>query len=287
MILFSVIIPTYNNADTIERTINCILNQTYSKWEILVIDDGSVDNTKEIVQPFLDAKKIKYFFKKNAGVSSARNNGASKAKGEFLIFLDSDDELHFNTLKNYQQLINNESKVGFISSGFKSPSRQGLPRFAKNISKNKYLNLAGTFAVKREVFEKIGGYDCNLKYSENWEMVARALNYCEINNYSILHLNKYNLIYNLENNSPKNFIRYRNKAHASLYLYKKYYHKGILHFNKNTFLLEAAVNSIKINKVVRARILFKRALKEKFKISTLSRILITYSPLLSKKIWQR
>ncbi len=287
MIFYTVIIPTYNNADKIQRTVNSLLNQTFDNWELIIMDDGSKDNTEEIIKPLLEDQKIKYFKQLNAGVSSARNKGALKAKGEFLIFLDSDDELHVNALKNYYKLINGGDRVGFFSSGFKAPSRTGLPRLNENISKKKYLNLAGSFGLSREIFNEIGGYDLNLKHSENWEMVARALFYCEENNYSILHQDEYNLIYHFESYSLKNYKRNWNQAHAGLYLYKKYYREGVLHFNKNTFLLEAAVNSIRINRIKRGRILFKSSLKENFSFKTLIRLSITYFPFLRKKLWIR
>ncbi len=287
MVFYSIIIPTYNNANKIESTVNSVLNQTLDNWELIIIDDGSKDNTEEIIQPLLGNQKIKYFKQLNAGVSVARNKGALEATGKFLIFLDSDDELNVNTLKNYHKLINSGSRVGFFSSGLIAPNYKKLPRLDPNISSSKYLNIPGSFGMKKKVFDEIGGYDLNLKHSENWEMTARALNYCEERQYAILHQDEYNLIYNFESYSSKNFTRNRNKAHASLYLYKKYYHSGVLHFNKNTFLLEAAVNSIRIEKIKRGRVLFKRSLNENFSFKTLIRFCITYSPFLRKKLWIR
>ncbi len=287
MIYYSVIIPTYNNADKIERTVKSVWNQTFDNWEIIIVDDGSKDNTEEIIQPLLKNRNIRYFKQLNAGVSVARNKGALKAKGEYLIFLDSDDELNVDALKNYDELINSTTKVGFFSSGLIAPNWKKLPRLDPNISSSKYLNIPGSFGIKKNVFDEIGGYDLNLKHSENWEMTARALNYCEERHYAISHQDEYNLIYNFESYSSKNFTRNRNKALASIYLYKKYYHSGVLHFNKNTFLLEAAVNSIRINKINRGRVLFKRSLKENFSFKTLFRLFITYFPFLRKKLWNK
>ncbi|MCM1987213.1 glycosyltransferase family 2 protein [Methanococcoides seepicolus] len=86
------IIPTYNRADIIERTINSVLNQTYINWELIIIDDGSTDNTKQVVRRFINNKKIKYYKINNSGVCYARNFGLDKAKGEYISLLDSDDE---------------------------------------------------------------------------------------------------------------------------------------------------------------------------------------------------
>lgn len=90
--MISIIIPAYNAADYLAETIESVLNQTYSDFELLLIDDGSTDRTHEIVQACQRKDgRIKYFYKPNGGVSSARNLGIEKAKGEYLTFLDSDD----------------------------------------------------------------------------------------------------------------------------------------------------------------------------------------------------
>ncbi|HRG87623.1 MAG TPA: glycosyltransferase [Chitinophagales bacterium] len=87
---FSVIIPTYNRAGLLPKAINSVLAQTFSDWELLIIDDGSKDNTREIVTHYTDLR-IKYIYQDNAERSAARNNGIANANGTYLCFLDSDD----------------------------------------------------------------------------------------------------------------------------------------------------------------------------------------------------
>jgi len=90
MPVVSVIIPTYNRAKLVTKAIDSVLAQTYTDYEIIVIDDGSTDNTKEVLEPYMH--KIKYIYQDNAGVYVARNLGIRQAKGQWIAFLDSDDQ---------------------------------------------------------------------------------------------------------------------------------------------------------------------------------------------------
>lgn len=90
MIFFSIIIPTYNRARFLPKAIESVLGQTYSNWELIIVDDGSTDNTREVVGNYND-ECIKYIYQENAERSAARNNGIRHANGEYICFLDSDD----------------------------------------------------------------------------------------------------------------------------------------------------------------------------------------------------
>ena len=90
--IVSVIIPTYNRENLVSQAIQSVLNQTYRDFELIVVDDASIDNTQKIVNNFNDSR-IRYIcHKQNAGVSVAQNTGIAKARGEYIAFLDSDDE---------------------------------------------------------------------------------------------------------------------------------------------------------------------------------------------------
>lgn len=105
--LFSIIVPTYNRAHFLDRTITSVINQTYADWELLIVDDGSTDNTKDVVHAYISLdNRIKYIYQDNKRVSAARNNGLRNAKGDYLCFLDSDDEYNTHHLQTFADAIN-------------------------------------------------------------------------------------------------------------------------------------------------------------------------------------
>ena len=110
MPLVSVIIPAYNYAHYLPFTIDSVVEQTLSDWECLIIDDGSTDNTKDVAEKYTVAdRRIKYFYKANGGLSSARNYGLQMAKGKYVIFLDADDMLEKNNLKHLSDFLENQN----------------------------------------------------------------------------------------------------------------------------------------------------------------------------------
>jgi len=104
MPFFSIILPTYNRVSFLTRSIGSVLRQDFQDWELLIIDDGSTDHTKEVVYSFKD-NRIKYVYQENSERSAARNNGINQAQGAWLCFLDSDDEYSTNHLSNLLEEI--------------------------------------------------------------------------------------------------------------------------------------------------------------------------------------
>lgn len=113
--LVSVIIPAYNRADIVGETIESVLAQTYPKFEVIIIDDGSTDNTREVVRRYSDPR-IRYFYKANSGLSAARNSGLDSARGEFIAFLDSDDIWHPWKLAAQLEIFSRYPDVGLVWS---------------------------------------------------------------------------------------------------------------------------------------------------------------------------
>lgn len=145
--LISIIIPAYNSEDTILRCVNSALNQSYANCEILIVNDGSTDKTANLVQEkYSDSNKVKLISQINSGVSSARNTGINEASGEFIFFLDSDDELPLDSIQllyNAQRQSKAEMVVGRYSDGSESEKAiiSGGHLFAGKSEMTDYLAL--------------------------------------------------------------------------------------------------------------------------------------------------
>jgi glycosyltransferase involved in cell wall biosynthesis len=117
-LLISVIIPCYNQAEYLTVAVKSIINQTYNYWECIIIDDGSTDNTCQVAKELCNNDKIKYYYKTNGGLSSARNEGMRKANGEFIQFLDADDFLEKNKLHSSLNTIDKYPLCNLIICNF-------------------------------------------------------------------------------------------------------------------------------------------------------------------------
>ncbi len=104
----SIIIPAFNAAKYLNATIQSVINQSDQDWEVLIIDDGSKDNTKEALEAFLSDSRIHYYYQKNSGVSIARNNGINRAQGQYIAFLDADDAWESDNLEKKIKILNSK-----------------------------------------------------------------------------------------------------------------------------------------------------------------------------------
>jgi glycosyltransferase involved in cell wall biosynthesis len=111
MIFFSIIIPTYNRAHLISKAIESVIEQTFQNWELIIVDDGSTDNTQELIASYQEKDtRIQYIFQENAERSAARNKGIEQAQGQYICFLDSDDYYLKDRLKGLVDYIQNEKE---------------------------------------------------------------------------------------------------------------------------------------------------------------------------------
>lgn len=136
--LVSIIMPAYNAENYIAEAIASVINQTYSNWELLIVNDGSIDKTESIVLSFEDSR-IKYFSQNNLGVSAARNVALRNMKGDFFCMLDSDDILPQNSIKSRVDKMISSPEVEFVD-GSVIVKNQTLDKIIKNYRFNHYGN---------------------------------------------------------------------------------------------------------------------------------------------------
>lgn len=148
MVKVSVITPIYNTGKFLSECINTILNQTLTDWELILVNDGSPDNSDEICQKYVAKDpRIHYYYQENAGVSVARNLGLSKASGEYLYCMDSDDTLDADFLKtSYQTVLRSDADITVIGEWYRRrlPRPAALPTCAMMIKKaflDQYPNI--------------------------------------------------------------------------------------------------------------------------------------------------
>jgi|GEM_PF-1294087 len=184
----SVIIPTYNYAHFIELTIESVLSQNVDNVEVIIIDDGSTDRTREVVAPFLSAG-LKYYYQENAGLSSARNKGIRECSGQYIQFLDADDLLGPNALgcrlaflqQNPQHsMAVSRSRLFRGMNGYEPNPLflSGWPLYSSHLDVHLcYSNLAPPHAYlfRRKVIEETGWFDPGMKACEDYDYWLRAL----------------------------------------------------------------------------------------------------------------
>ena len=159
---FSVVITTYNRAPLLKRALVSLINQTEKDWDAIIIDDGSVDNSKAVIQEYLDAfpNKIQYLKQENQGTVKAKNKGISLAKGKFITFLDSDDEYHSTHLESRKEILEQNPTLTFLHGGVKIIGSEYVPNRHKHgeLIHLSECAIGGTFFLKNELAVSLKGF---------------------------------------------------------------------------------------------------------------------------------
>ncbi|MBK7095788.1 MAG: glycosyltransferase family 2 protein [Saprospiraceae bacterium] len=184
-ILFSIIIPSYNRANMISKAILSVLDQTYTDWELIIVDDGSTDNTSEVVNSFDDIR-IKYFYKDHEERSIARNFGIEKAAGTYISFLDDDDYYLPEFLEEFNKkiLVENCPVAVFMSEELIQSGEKIIEKkFSDKLLDNKirliwnYEPGIRPFVLHKNIF-KIYNFKIGLNYGQDLNLIIRiAMNF--------------------------------------------------------------------------------------------------------------
>lgn len=203
----SVIIPAYNGASYICEAIESVLSQTYRHFEVIVVDDGSIDNTKEILEPYIAKASIRYFHQGNAGHGAARNTGIKYAQGKYVCFLDQDDWYERGSLEHRLHLYEKYPELGLVCSDFRNAFMESNKQIVYEESYLKKYNKIGKFPnnsieikgedfcifnkaifpelildcftwvgtamIRKEVFDDVGLFPEDLRWSPDYDLLIR------------------------------------------------------------------------------------------------------------------
>ncbi|WP_191859308.1 glycosyltransferase family 2 protein [Hanstruepera ponticola] len=208
---FSIVIPLYNKANSIAETLNSVINQTFSDFEIIIVNDGSTDKSLKVVEKFTDTR-IKLLTTKNQGVSAARNFGIKKAQGNYIAFLDADDFWKKNHLELLNMLLNKFPNCGMYCMAYaKKHKSLTYPARYNNVSKvNGWMGLIDDYfesslknaiawtsatMIPKKVLNEIGLFNEKIilgagEDTDLWIRIAL--------NYSVAFCNTITAIHNLE-----------------------------------------------------------------------------------------
>ncbi|MGJ8668404.1 MAG: glycosyltransferase family 2 protein [Oceanococcus sp.] len=188
----SIILPSYNRLHTLPAAISSILGQTFSEFELIVVNDGSTDNTVEYVTALNDPRVVLVSLDKNSGVAAARNAGLNKARGELVAFQDSDDEWLLDKLaKQIAHLEKQPANILGIACGIVRYAENGLmndfSQLCMNRDKLKHEEVlvanciyTQTWLMPRKLLQDLGGFDEAMGIWDDWELLIRISRHTEI-----------------------------------------------------------------------------------------------------------
>ena len=178
----SVIIPTYQHRNYIRRTLSSVFEQSLGDYEIIVVNDGSTDDTASLLAPLVEARRITYLEQDNQGQSRARNAGLSRARGEYVAFLDDDDLWPPNKLASQVAFLDANPSVGMVGGTFRMidenevPGRAGLfyPEitFETLFTANPF-HSPGQTLIRKTLLEEVGGLNATIWGADDWDLWFR------------------------------------------------------------------------------------------------------------------
>ncbi|MFO7904329.1 MAG: glycosyltransferase family 2 protein [Pirellulaceae bacterium] len=186
----SIIVPAFNRNETLPRSLMSVAKQTFQKFEIIIIDDGSTQSLAPVVSSFEDSRIRLLVHKKNRGANAARNTGIRVAKGKYIAFLDSDDEWHEEKLAvQVNAMEHAPSSVGAHYTGYTAYLEDGRIQCERNpvlsgnllpsLIRGNIIGTLSTLMVRRSVLGAVNGFDEDLPSAQDWDLYIRIAKICE------------------------------------------------------------------------------------------------------------
>jgi glycosyltransferase involved in cell wall biosynthesis len=182
--LISIVMPTFNRAHYIDEAIKSVLEQDYTNWELIIVDDGSTDRTREIVNSYIDSTdRIRYVYQSNAGQSTARQVGLKHSRGEFVNFFDSDDRLMKSCLLELYEALEADPACSIAYGNLYVVDEAGnrlheidVPRHSGFITEHLLGDSCVSFnscLIRKAALDDIGGFDTSLKVADDYDLWLR------------------------------------------------------------------------------------------------------------------
>jgi glycosyltransferase involved in cell wall biosynthesis len=177
--MVSIILCTYNRENLLPLAVKSVLEQTYPSWELIVVDDGSTDNSRALISEFRrKEKRIRYHYQSNQGLAAARNTGLRLAKGDLICFVDSDDELAPRHLEHRVRFLKDHPEIDFLHGGMTliGPKKKQYVVDMTDPTKKIHLNrchIGGTFFFRRKILKKVGGFS-PIPFGEDFDFFRRV-----------------------------------------------------------------------------------------------------------------
>lgn len=267
----SIITPTYNSSKFISNTVKSVLNQTFTDWEYLIIDDGSTDNTVALVNEFIKKDpriKLLKTPKNSGGPATPKNIGVENSKGEYVAFLDHDDEWLPQKLEKQVKVFeeSKDEKLGLVSSFLNIRNKNGNLEYRhkknykgdviKQLANGNFIVTSSCIMTKLSILKEVGLFDQRFKTSDDWDMWLRisklGYNFDFIHEYLVNYIThdsnahmgnekrndekEFDLMYKKHSET---FLKYNSKAVGNYHFYKKEYHLARKYFTKNIFSKES------------------------------------------------
>jgi glycosyltransferase involved in cell wall biosynthesis len=283
----SIIMPTHNRCDLLKNAIDSILNQTYKNYEIIIVDDASTDNTEEYINS-LNLDKLVYIKNKESkGASKSRSIGIRNATGQFIAFLDDDDEWLPTKLEEQVKKFSNNDNLGLVYTGVKlvfkdqNLSYNTLPNLSgyvyKEMLMRNHIGVTPAVMLRKEVLEDVGLFDSNYPAREEYDLWIRVSEKWKIDYIKEPLLISYGRI-NLDRissdvNNYKKAIDIMNQKYKNDILELTLEEQKIRIANQYFFLGSQA---IKVNNSSLARKYFINSIKEKFSVKTFLAVLASF-----------
>lgn len=257
---------------------NSVLSQLLPSWDLILVNDGSKDKSAEIAKSYLKDSRINFFSQDNKGVSAARNYGALKATGEWLLFLDADDQLRPGFFQILKEEITQAFHFDYLIFGINRIKSErsdiSLPTDGQYFSR-----IPGTFVIRKTVFDQVGGYDARFRFAENTELFHRMeLNKARGKNIPFVSLNYYD--------NPAGGSKNLKNMVDSLCLFLEKHEMTLTPHVQHLYHQIIGVNWIRFRNFSMARYHLLEAIKYKpAKLATWARWGLACFPFLAKKMY--